>query len=32
MIPATAEGLGGGEQLHVDFETDDRLVLGPDLG
>ena len=28
VIGATAEGLGGGEQLHVDFESDDGLVLG----
>ena len=28
MIGATAEGLGRGEQLHVDLEADDGLVLG----
>ena len=27
-IGATAKGLGGGQQLHVDFESDHRLVLG----
>ncbi len=27
-VGATAEGLGRGEQLHVDFEPDDGLVLG----
>ena len=32
MIGATAEGLGSGEQLHVDFESDDGLVLGQDFG
>ena len=31
MIPATAEGLGAGEQLHVNLEPDDGLVLGQDL-
>ncbi len=31
VIGATAEGLGGGEQLHVDLEADDGLVLGQDF-
>src|ERR1035441_4128591 len=31
VIGAAAEGLGGGEQLHVDFESDDGLVLGQDF-
>ena len=31
MIGAAAKGLGGGEQLHVDFESDDGLVLGQDF-
>ena len=31
LVGATAEGLGGGEQLHVDFESDDGLVLGQDF-
>ena len=26
-----AEGLGPGEQLHVDFEADDRLIFGQDF-
>ena len=28
VVGAAAEGLGGGQQLHVDFESDDGLVLG----
>ena len=31
VVGATAEGLGGGEQLHVDFESDHGLVLGQDF-
>jgi hypothetical protein len=31
MIPATEEGLGGGEQLRVDLESDDGLVFGQNL-
>ena len=31
MIGATAEGLGRGEQLHVDLEADDGLVFGHDF-
>ena len=32
VIGATAKGLGGGEQLHVDFEPDHGLVLGQNIG
>jgi len=31
VIGATAKGLGGGEQLHMDLETDDGLVLGQEF-
>ena len=31
LIGATAEGLGRGEQLHVDLEADDWLVFGHDF-
>ena len=31
LIGATAEGLGRSEQLHVDFKSDDGLVLGQDF-
>ena len=31
MVGATAEGLGGSEELYVDFESDNGLVLGQDF-
>ena len=31
VVGATAKGLGRGEQLDVDFETNDGLVLGQDF-
>jgi hypothetical protein len=32
FVGAAAEGLGLGEELDVDLETDDRLVFGADFG
>jgi hypothetical protein len=32
LICATTEGLGGREQLHMDFKADDWLILGQNLG
>jgi hypothetical protein len=31
MVDAAAEGLGGGEQLNMNFESNDGLVFGQDF-
>ena len=32
LVGAAAEGLGGGKQLHMDFQPDHGLIFGEDFG